>query len=111
MMRRFIAMPLFSVSLRWVMRAAASGDISGMPRLQPRHVELGGGQQGAEFVVQIARQTAALVFAGGLQVTCEFGQLLGAFDRKRLELIALLLQSASLIAAQGLGGQRAGAGT
>ncbi|MCY1369792.1 hypothetical protein D9M69_568460 [compost metagenome] len=50
----------------------------GQARLQPRHVELGGREQRAQFVVQFARQVAALGLAHVLQVGGELGQRGGA---------------------------------
>ena len=72
MIRRFSAMPLFSASLRWARRSVDLGASVGPRRdLSRGDVELGRGEQGAELVVQLAREPAALVLADGLQVLGE----------------------------------------
>ena len=57
------------------MRSAISGGGASRRDLSARHVELGGGEQRAELVVQLAREAAALVLAHRLQVLRQLGQL------------------------------------
>ena len=67
---------------------------TGEPRLDARRVQLGRGEQGTQLVVQVARQAAALVFARGLQVLGELGELGGAKPYLRLQPVALGLHRA-----------------
>ena len=50
-------------------------DASDKARAQPRGIQFGRGQQGAEFVVQVSRQTRTFVLARGLQVVRQLGKL------------------------------------
>ena len=65
--------------------------------LQPCRVELGCRQQRAELVVQLTREPAALVFARGLQVLGQFGELRGAGLDLGFETIALDLHCQLLL--------------
>ena len=66
-------------------------------RLQPGCVELGRGQQRAQLIVQVARQPAAFVFAGGLQVLRQLGELQGALSHLQLQAVGFGLQLAPLL--------------
>ena len=73
-------------------------------RADARGVQLGGCQQRAQVVVQVAGQALALVLAGGLQVAGQVGELGGALGHLDLQLVMRGLHLASLF---GLGaGQR-----
>ena len=63
-------------------------------RLDARHVELGRSQQRAQLVVQIARQAAALVFACGLQMKGQLGELRGTLPDLGFQAAALDLGDA-----------------
>jgi len=58
--------------------------------LDAGRVELGGGEQRAQLVVQFARQVCALVFACGLQVPGQLGEVAGAPQHFRFEPVTLL---------------------
>ena len=47
---------------------------AGQPGLDARGVQLGRCEQGAQVIMQVARQAAALVFTGGMQVVGQLGQ-------------------------------------
>ena len=111
MMRRFSAMPLLSVSTRWLEPLRRLGRRAGQARLDARRVELGRGEQRAEFVVQVARQAAALVFARRLQVVRQLGQLRGALRDLDLEPVALGLHQALLLLPLLVERRASGAGT
>ena len=53
------------------------------------HVQLGGGQQRAEFVVQLARQMGAFVFHRLLQISGQLGQAGSALAHLRFKRVAL----------------------
>ncbi len=89
MMLRPSAMLLFSVSTRWARRSRASGARAGQPGPDARGVQLGRGQQRAELVVQVARQPVAFVFARGLQVVGQLGELRGAAPHLDVQLVTL----------------------
>ena len=59
---------------------------------EPGHVELGGGQQRPEFVVQLARQMPPLLFAHQLQVGRQFREGRRPLANLALQQVALLLQ-------------------
>ena len=60
--------------------------------LEARHIELGGCQQRAQFVMQLSRQMAALFFAHLLQVVGQLRQRGGAVPHQALQAVALALQ-------------------
>ena len=74
--------------------------------LEPRGIELGSGEQRSEFVVQLAREVAAFVFARRLQVLCKFGQLSGAVPDLGVEPLALDLGDLLLLGQQLGNGRR-----
>ena len=65
----------------------------------PRHVELGRGEQCTEFVVQVAREARPFVLARGLEVTRQFGQFGGALANLALEPVVFSLHALLLFAA------------
>ena len=67
------------------------------PRLEPRRVELGRGEQGTELVVQLAREMASFVFADRLQMLRQLLQLLGPGRDLGLEAVAFALGAAHLL--------------
>ena len=72
--------------------------------LEPGRVELGHGEQGAQFVVQVARQPAAFVLVHGVQVACQFAQVPGAAGHLGFELQALGLQGLGVLAPHAVDG-------
>jgi hypothetical protein len=71
---------------------ARLGRAAGQPRHDARRIQLGRGEQRTQFVVQVARQTAAFVLARGLQVVRQLGELGGALRDFDLQPVALGLQ-------------------
>ena len=69
----------------------------GQARPDTRSVKFGRGEQGAQFVVQVARQAAAFVFARGLKVLRQLGQLLRALKHFDLQPVAFRLQDTLLL--------------
>ena len=73
------------------------GRIGRQARAQARHVQLGGGEQGAQLVVQLARQVGALFLDRLLQVGGQLREPRRAFAHLRFQGIALGLQRAVLV--------------
>ena len=59
---------------------------------QARHIQLGGGEQCTQFVVQLAGQVAALVFPHLLQVACQLRQGRRALAHQAFQAVALVLK-------------------
>ena len=70
---------------------------AGQPRHDARRIQLGRGQQRTQLVVQVARQTAAFVFARRLQVVRQLGELGGALRDFDLQPVTLGLQRLLLL--------------
>jgi hypothetical protein len=68
------------------------------PRLDARRIEPGRGQQGTEFVVQLACQVVALVFACVQQVLRQLGQLRRALSHLELQPVVRGLHQAMHLA-------------
>ena len=71
-------------------------------RTHAREVQLRGGQQAAEFVVQLTRQVAAFVFAHRLQVARQVAELAGAAAHGFLKLVTLRTQGVEVTQAVGV---------
>jgi hypothetical protein len=80
--------PLIDLGRRGLGHAADAG-----------HVQLGGGQQRTQLVVQLAGQVGALVFAHGLQVAGQLGQLGRAVGHFAVQPVALAGQLGGMFAA------------
>ena len=76
------------------------GRLRSQAGLQSGHVQFGGREQGAEFIVQFAGEVAALFFAHQLQVCGQFGQRSGALAHLALQQVAFLLQHFLLLLAR-----------
>ena len=108
-MRRFRAMPLFSVLIRCSTRSATSGRAPPEPGFQSCHIQFGGSQQRAQLIVQLARQVAAFVLPDILQMGRQLGQGGRTLTHLRFKQVTFALQRSLLANAgrqQGLGLQQ-----
>ena len=73
------------------------------PRPQAGHVQLGGGEQRTQFVVQVTCQAGTLVLTRGLQVAGEAGELGGAVPHLHLQPVTFIADGLLLRLALALG--------